>query len=83
MSYSFATADLRLKESEVPEYCQEMLNVLNEETGLYEKVKCGHKIHIYDDSAECTNWPACEWHAEIKKETEPERPDTYDWVLDK
>lgn len=67
MSHSFATADLRLLESEVPDKCP--ICNSNVTKGIY--------------YVECNNIDDCEWHADIIEEPEPERPDNYDWVLNK
>ena len=66
MSHSFATADLRLKESEVPDKCP----------------MCGSKIAKGIYYAECNNWDDCEWAVEIKEdESEPTRYDQVQGII--
>jgi hypothetical protein len=43
-------------------------------------IKSNTEIGNY--SVECTN-PDCEYFEEFEEETEPEKPDTYDWVTNK
>ena len=66
MNHSFATADLRLKESEVPDMCP----------------MCGHKLTKGVYYVECENWDDCEWCAEIiEEESVPTRYDQVQGII--
>jgi hypothetical protein len=68
MSYSFATSLATIKQSDAPDKCP----------------ICGYatKINLY--SVDCLNdWNICQWYEDFEDEKELEKPDTYDWVINK